>query len=166
MDPISALEQKFNDGILEVRVPVKYPTDVPIVYLKKEILLAVLSFLKNETGLEYDFLSDITATDETVEPRFEIVYQLFSTTRHERLRIKVRLRDGEEIPTATSVWPAANWLEREVWDLFGVRFTGHPDLRRILMDYRWQGHPLRKDYPLKGYQIFPTPAPIDPELLK
>jgi NADH/F420H2 dehydrogenase subunit C len=163
---LSVLKQKVGEGILEIQMPEDFNIEVPILFIKKESLLDVLTLLKNGVDFKYDFLSDLTATDETEEPRFEIVYQLFSTVLHLRIRLKVRLRGGEEIMTATSLWPAANWAEREVWDLFGVRFTGHPDLRRILMDYRWQGHPLRKDYPLKGYQVFSTAAPVDPELLK
>jgi len=78
------------------------------------------------------------------------VYCLYSTTRRHRVRVKVRAADGEAVPSVTGVWPAANWLEREVYDMFGVRFAGHPDLRRILMPEEWQGHPERKDYPLEG----------------
>jgi NADH-quinone oxidoreductase subunit C len=162
----TGLKQKFGDAIEELRMPPEYPTDVPIVFVKKEKIVEVLQFLKSEQGYEYNFLSDITATDEQVEPRFEVVYNLFSTTRHWRIRIKVRARDGEAVPTAVGLWPAANWAEREVYDMFGVKFAGHPDLRRILMDERWQGHPLRKDYPLRGYQVFTDPEPIESKLLE
>ena len=110
--------------------------------------------MKSEPGFEYGFLSDLTATDEEIAPRFEMVYNLFSTRHKWRIRLKVRVREDEEVPTAIPVWPGANWAEREVWDMYGIRFKGHPDLRRILMDERWEGHPLRKDYPLRGYQIF------------
>jgi NADH-quinone oxidoreductase subunit C len=162
---VVGLKARFGNLIEEVRMPHDYPTDVPIVYVRKEAIVGVLSFLRDEPGYEYGFLADLTATDETAEPRFEVVYNLFSPARHWRLRVKVRALDGEAVPTATTVWPAANWAEREVWDMFGVRFEGHPDLRRILMDERWQGHPLRKDYPLRGYQLFTEPQPIDPKLL-
>ena len=83
-------------------------------------------------------------------PRFDVVYCLYSTPLRHRVRVKVRLADGEAVPTAVPVWPAANWLEREVFDMFGIPFRGHPDLRRILMPDDWQGHPQRKDYPLEG----------------
>ncbi len=163
---VATLQQKFGDRIEEVRMPPDYPTDVPIVYVKKEAIIDVLSFMKTDPSFDYNFLSDITATDEEAEPRFEVVYNLFSNAKLWRIRLKVRVRDGEEVPTATGLWKAANWVEREVYDMFGVKFSGHPDLRRILMDYRWVGHPLRKDYPLRGYQIFPDAAPVFKDLLE
>lgn len=162
---VAQLRQKFGEGIEEVRMPIEYPTDVPILFVRGTELIPVLRFMKSEPGFEYGFLSDITATDEMTDPRFEVVYNLFSPTRFQRIRLKVRVKEGAEVPSATAVWPAANWPEREVWDMFGVRFSGHPDLRRILMDERWEGHPLRKDYPLRGYQIFTEPQPVHPELL-
>jgi NADH/F420H2 dehydrogenase subunit C len=161
---VAAVRAKFGAAIEEVRMPGEYPTDVPIIYVRKESVIELLQFLRAEH--EYTFLADITATDEEVEPRFEVVYNLFSTTRHWRIRVKTRVRDGEECPTAIGVWDAANWAEREIWDMYGVKFKGHPDLRRILMDVRWVGHPLRKDYPLRGYQLFTEPEPIDPKLLE
>ncbi len=163
---ISELQAKFGAAIEEVRTPRDYPTEVPILYVKRESIIAVLDYLRTAPGLEYGFLADLTATDEEVEPRFEMVYQLLSHTNMARIRVKVRLRDGEECPTATGLWMAANWPEREVWDMFGVKFTGHPHMRRILMDDRWVGHPLRKDYPLRGYQIFPDSPPPKPEFLE
>jgi len=161
---IESLKAKFGDAIQEVRTPSDYPTDVPIIYVKKASIVDVMSFAKNE--LQYDFLADLTAVDEEIDPRFEVVYNLYSLTRRYRIRFKVRVKEGEELPTIISVWPGANWAEREVWDMFGVKFTGHPDLRRILMDERWVGHPLRKDYPLKGYQMFTTPMEADESLLQ
>jgi NADH-quinone oxidoreductase subunit C len=146
-------------------MPLEYPTDVPILYVKKESVIPLLQFLKADPSCAYEFLSDITATDEEVEPRFEVVYNLYAPSKRTRIRVKTRVRDGESCPTATSLWPAANWAEREIWDMFGVKFAGHPDLRRILMDERWQGHPLRKDYPLRGYQVFTEPMQARPELL-
>jgi NADH-quinone oxidoreductase subunit C len=163
---VSALKERFPSAIEEVRMPMEYPTDVPIVYVKKENLAEVLTFVKSEPGFEYNFLADYTASDEGGEFRFELIINLFSANRHWRIRFKTRLKEGEECPTLISVWPGANWAEREIWDMFGVKFTNHPDLRRILMDQRWEGHPLRKDYPLRGYQVFTTPEPIDPKLLE
>jgi NADH-quinone oxidoreductase subunit C len=152
-------------GRSKVLFPREHATDVPIIFVKASAICDVLGFLKADSELDYGFLADLTATDEQEEPRFHVVYNLLSRRTMSRIRIKVRVSEGESVPTAIGIWPAANWAEREVWDMFGIRFEGHPDLRRILMDVRWQGHPLRKDYPLRGYQFFPTPEPIDPSLL-
>lgn len=169
----SALQAKFGSTIEAVRLPSEYPTDVPIVYVTKEVLVEILAYLKEEPGFEYSFLADITATDEMDDPdfqakgrRFEVVYQLFSPVHHWRIRVKVGVAEGEAVPTAVSIWKGADWAEREVYDMFGVPFKDHPDLRRILMDQRWVGHPLRKDYPLRGYQIFTDPDPVHPNLLE
>ncbi len=167
---IAELKSRFTSMVEEVRIPGEYSTDVPIFYVKKEGILDVLQYLKTVSGSGYEFLSDITATDEMggeeKTHRFEVVYQLFSHQRKSRIRVKVRVKENEEVPTAVHLWNAANWAEREVWDMFGIRFSGHPNMRRILMDSRWKGHPLRKDYPLRGYQIFPTPEEPDPKLLE
>lgn len=164
------LVEKFKGVIEEVRLPPVHPTDVPIVYVKKESIVEVIRFLKEETGFEYNFLADITATDEMeaepAQPRFEVVYNLFSHAHFWRIRVKTRVSAEEQVPTLVSVWKGANWAEREVYDMYGVKFKGHPDLRRILMDNRWEGHPLRKDYPLRGYQIFTEAEPVDPKLLE
>jgi len=99
----------------------------------------------------FDFLNDLTATDWPPRAeRFDVIYCLTAIRRAERLRVKVRLADGQPVASVTPIWPGANWLEREVFDMFGIRFDGHPDLRRILMPDEWQGHPQRKDYPLEG----------------
>jgi NADH/F420H2 dehydrogenase subunit C len=160
------LKEKFGSAIEEIRWPGDSATDVPIVYVSKTKVIDVLRFMKEAEGFDYAFLSDLTATDEEVEPRFEVVYNITSFSSGSRIRVKTRVRDGEPAPTLTGVWEGANWAEREVWDMFGIRFEGHPDLRRILMDERWEGHPLRKDYPLRGYQLFPDPMPINVDLLK
>ena len=105
----------------------------------------------------FDFLADICGADRGVEeePRFEVNYHLFSTTKHHRLRLKVLLNEEDtHVPTVTGVWRTANWHERETFDLFGVIFDGHPDLRRILLPDDWQGHALRKDFPLRGYEPY------------
>jgi NADH-quinone oxidoreductase subunit C len=115
--------------------------------VKKETLIEVCQFLKSEEGGAYVFLTDETAVDYPKrEKRFEINYQLYSFKLNQRLRLKVLAAEGEAVPSVTSVWPAANWLEREVYDMFGVLYDGHPDLRRILLPEEWTGHPLRKDY--------------------
>ena len=121
------------------------------VLITPDALLEVAAFLKDSDDGSFDYCSDLTATDwPPREKRFDVLYCLYSTRLRQRVRIKVQAGDGEPVPSVTGLWPAANWLEREVWDMFGVDFTGHPDLRRILMPDGWQGHPQRKDYPLEG----------------
>jgi NADH-quinone oxidoreductase subunit C len=114
----------------------------------------VLELLKSAPDLAFNFLSDITGVDRfPVEPRFELNYHLVSLLQRTVLRIRVRVHGADPVvPTVTTIWPGANWHEREIFDLFGVRFEGHPDLRRILMPEDWEGHPLRKDYPVEGYR--------------
>jgi len=114
---------------------------------------SVCGFLKYDQGFQR--LSTVTAVDRYPnEPRFEVVYHLHSVERNERVRLKCRVR-GEDpvIDSVTSVWRGANWYEREVFDLFGIRFMNHPDLRRIMMPEDWEGHPLRKDYPITGSRV-------------
>lgn len=163
---IEIVRERFKGAIEEVQMPGTHACEVPIIYVKKESLQDLLSFCKSEPGFEYQFLADLTASDEGGDPRFEVIFNLFSMNKHWRIRIKTRVREDEEVPTSIGVWPGANWAEREIWDMFGIKFTGHPDLRRILLDERWTGHPLRKDYPLRGYQVFVTPEPINPKLLE
>ncbi|HEV2178581.1 MAG TPA: NADH-quinone oxidoreductase subunit C [Terriglobia bacterium] len=119
----------------------------PYLTVAKESLVAVCEFLKSDEGGGYTFLTDETAVDYPKrEKRFEIIYILYSFKRNDRVRLKVLAADGERIPSVVGVWPVANWLEREVFDMFGIPFDGHPDLRRILLPEEWVGHPLRKDY--------------------
>jgi NADH-quinone oxidoreductase subunit C len=117
-------------------------------------LVSVMRCLRDAPGLEFDMLMDVTCVDWLgQEPRFEMVYHLYSLARNHRLRVKARV--GGEPPVVASLvplWPSANWMEREVWDLYGVRFDGHPDLRRLLLYEEFEGHPLRKDYPKERRQ--------------
>jgi len=124
------------------------------VVIPGEHLLRAAEFLASEPSLRFSFLSDITTVDRfPLEPRFEVNYHLVSLDRRERLRLKVRLGGSDPmVHSVIPVWPTANWHERENFDLFGIRFEGHPDLRRILMPDDWEGHPLRKDYPVEGYR--------------
>jgi NADH-quinone oxidoreductase subunit C len=125
-------------------------------------LIDVAVYLRDTGGARFDYLSDVTASDWPPRAkRFDVVYCLFSTSLQHRVRLKIRAGDGDPVPSVTGVWPAANWLEREVWDLFGVNFTGHPDRRRILMPDEWQGHPQRKDYPLEGPGELLMENPLD-----
>lgn len=118
-------------------------------------IVDVCAFLKQSHG--FDMLADICGADRgpEEEPRFEVNYHLFSTTHHSRLRLKVLLsEDGPNVPTVTGLWKTANWHERETYDLMGVIFDGHPDLRRILLPSDFDGHALRKDYPLRGFEPY------------
>jgi len=111
----------------------------------------VAAHLRDAPEAGFDLCCDLTATDWPARAdRFDVVYMLYSTRLRHRVRLKVRVGEGGSVPSVVPIWPAANWLEREVFDLFGIRFDGHPDLRRILMPDDWQGHPQRKDYPLEG----------------
>ena len=123
----------------------------------REHIVDACSFLKTTPGLNFDLLTDLCGFDRgpEEEPRFEVNYHLFSTTRYHRLRLKVVLNEEDaRVQTVTGVWRTANWHERETYDLFGVIFVGHPDLRRILLPEDWQGHALRKDFPLRGYEPY------------
>jgi NADH/F420H2 dehydrogenase subunit C len=120
--------------------------------IKKEYLIDSLKLLRDHSSSQFKVLVDITAVDYPArEKRFEVVYQLLSVRYSERLRLKVLVDAFEGVPTVTEVYAAGNWFEREVWDLFGVYFENHPDLRRLMTDYGFEGHPMRKDFPLTGY---------------
>lgn len=127
----------------------KLGLDSPVV--PKERLLSVLKAAKSTPELAFDFLQDLTATDHPTSGTLRVVYSLYSYRHRHQLWLKVELeRNRPVVASATSVWAAANWLEREVFDLFGVTFEGHPDLRRILLPTDWAGHPLRRDYMEQG----------------
>jgi len=149
---VEAVRSKFPQAIVET---VEFRGEQTIV-LMPENLVEVCMYLKK--NLQYDFLETVTAVDwpERV-PRFDIVYQLLSIQHQSFVRLKIRVGQHREehpsVPTVTSVWVGANWYEREIYDLFGIIFTGHPDLRRILMPADWTTYPLRKDYPLSGFDL-------------
>jgi NADH-quinone oxidoreductase subunit C len=126
-------------------------------------ILAVARHLRDAADARFDYLSDLTATDwpPRTEARFDVVYCLYSTRHRHRVRVKVKVSDQDPLASVTAIWPAANWLEREVWDMFGVNFVGHPDRRRILMPDDWQGFPQRKDYPLEGPGELLMENPLD-----
>jgi len=146
--PLKVLQEKFPQSVLEV----SFHAGEATALLKKETLLEVCRHLKEDPALRMDFLSNLCGVDfPDREQRFEVVYHLFSLSKRHRINLKVRAADGEPVPTVTGLWRTANWHEREAFDLFGIPFEGHPDLRRILLTDEWQGHPLRKEYPVKGY---------------
>lgn len=122
------------------------------IMVQPDQILDTLKFLKNDARCLFDCFIDITAVDyPESSSRFEVVYHLLSPRQNLRIRIKVQTDEETPIPSAVDMYPAANWFEREVFDLYGVLFSGHPDLRRILTDYGFQGHPMRKDFPLTGF---------------
>ena len=132
----------------------KFDRNELTIWLDRIALRDACLTLKNSPQLQYNALADITCVDwYPRQPRFEIVYQLFSIPNKKYLRLKVKLSgDDASVDSLTPIWPGANFFEREVFDLFGVRFDGHPDLTRIMMPENWEGHPLRKDYPVEGYR--------------
>jgi NADH-quinone oxidoreductase subunit C len=146
-EKLKAWDSRAVAGLMEFR------GEVTLVVLR-EHLLAVVEYMAKEPSLGFSFLSDITVVDKfPLEPRFEVNYQFLSLERKERIRIKVRLGGKDpSIASVTPLFPTANWHERESFDLFGIRFEGHPDLKRILMPDDWQGYPLRKDYPTEGFR--------------
>jgi NADH-quinone oxidoreductase subunit C len=124
------------------------------IYVERTALREACTTLRNDAALQYDSLSDITCVDWLpATPRFEVIYHLFSTVTKKRVRLKVRLQEADaSLDSLTPIWPGADFFEREVFDLFGVRFDQHPNLKRIMMPDNWEGHPLRKDYPVEGYR--------------
>ncbi len=119
----------------------------------KDMLIKFMEFIKENEELAFNLISDITAIDyQYRNPRFVMVYHIFSIKNSERIRIKLPVGEGESVQSVTSIWKGAEWLEREVYDMFGISFEGHPDLRRILMNEDFKYHPLRKDFPLQGIE--------------
>ncbi len=146
---VAALQQQFGEAVQDV-VEFRGQTTAQVA---RDQIIDILRFLKESGDLDYNWLATLTAVDDwPEEPRYAVLYQLYSMRFGAYLRLKVRVH-GEDpvLPTATGVFRNADWHERELWDMFGLKFTGHPDLRRLLMPEDWAGHPLRKDYPL-GYE--------------
>src|SRR5689334_3892518 len=151
---VAFLRERFADALVDVSERLGETT----IIVRPDAIVEVCRALRDDSALQYNFLSTITAVDWLErEPRFDVVYHLMSLSTGALVRLKIQVGDDDEpqpeAPSVTSVWPAANWYEREVFDLFGIRFAGHPDLRRIEMPDDWVGHPLRKDYPLTGIQL-------------
>jgi NADH-quinone oxidoreductase subunit C len=143
-----AARSVLGDALLEVKEQVGEIT----LTVRRESVVEVLRALRDAPGLEYQQLMEIAGVDypDRAE-RFEVVYHLLSLTKNRRIRVKVSTDEATPVPTVTGLWPVADWLEREVFDLYGVGFAGHPDLRRILTDYGFEGYPFRKDFPLTGH---------------
>jgi NADH-quinone oxidoreductase subunit C len=152
---VEHLRQRFADRIVESH---DHRGDHTVV-VDRAALVEVLRHCRDEPALAFEVLMDLTAVDYSRfrgredDPRFEVVYHLTSIAHNHRLRVKVRVEEDDAVvPSAVPLWPIANWLEREVWDMFGIRFDGHPDPRRLLLYEEFVGHPLRKDYPINRRQ--------------
>lgn len=148
---VARLRERFGDAIIGM-VTFRGETTVLV---DRASVVDVCAFLRHEPGLGYNFLSAIQCCDWLGhEPRFEVSYHLLCMERRERLRVKVGVPEFDlTVPTMTAVWSTANWFEREIYDMFGITFAGHPDLRRILMPDDWEGHPLRRDEPIGGEEV-------------
>lgn len=152
LDPAATLQEALPDSLLDVH---EYAGETTLI-VKPADIVKVARFMRDTNGLIYNYLSDISSVDYYPDynrpGRFGVCYHLYSMLYNRRIRLKVFLQEDEPVvPTVTVVWAAANWLEREIYDLMGIVFEGHPDLRRVLMPDDWNGHPLRRDYPL-GYE--------------
>ena len=153
MNLAERLKQKFPNIVLE-NFDMK---GIPAAVVRKDGIKNVAAAVKTDPEFQFNVLMDLTAVDylfwEEKECRFEVIYNFYSTAKNERLILKAPVPESEaEIDSVASLWPAANWFEREVWDLFGIHFKGHPNLKRIMMYEEFQGHPLRKDYPYNKRQ--------------
>ena len=152
---ITALQAAVPDGVTQLSY---YVGDWTVIVPAARLL----DVARHLHAAGFNHCSDVTASDWPQRPqRFDVVYALYSVPNRQRVRLKVRAADGDPVASVVGVWPSANWLEREVYDLFGVNFVGHPDLRRILMPEDWQGHPQRKDYPLEGPGELLMESPLD-----
>ena len=148
---VRRLRERFGDAIIGM-VTFRGETTVLV---ERTVIVDVCAFLRHDPELRYNFLSAIQCCDWLGhEPRFEVSYHLLSMERHDRLRVKIGVPETDlVVPSMTAVWKTANWFEREIYDMFGITFTGHPDLRRILMPDDWEGHPLRRDEPIGGEEV-------------
>lgn len=163
---VTKLKEKFPGDFVEVN---EFRGEWTAV-IRTESIVDLCRFLRDDPDCQFNFLSDLCGVDRlnlNQTPRFEVVYHLFSLKFYHRLCLKVSIEETRAVPSVTGVWSAANWHEREVFDMFGLKFTGHPDLRRILMPDDWVGHPLRKDFPLT-YEApkFSHNKDLPPEIVK
>ena len=150
--PDDGVIEAANAALGEALLETKQAVDEITLTVRRESVADVLRTLRDTPGLEYQQLMEMAGVDYPDRPeRFEVVYQLLSLTKNRRLRVKVATDEAHPVPSVTSVWPVAGWLEREVYDMYGITFAGNPDLRRILTDYGFEGYPQRKDFPLTGH---------------
>ena len=144
----------WNPNVIEEVIEFRGETTI---VLPRKVLRSVAERCRDSADLQFNLLTDATCLDRfPVEPRFELNYHLVSIPLKQRVRLRVRLASSDPVlDSLVPVWPGADWLEREIFDLFGIRFTGHPDLRRILLPDDWEGHPLRRDFPVEGFRDVP-----------
>ena len=149
---LERIKEKFLDDVYQIY---EFRGDL-VAVVNKEIIRDLAEFLKIDPGLDFNLLIDLTAVDYLWQgriPRFDVVYHFHSLAKNHRVRVKAGVDEKDaEIDSLTSLWPIADWFEREVWDMFGIKFKGHPNLKRILMYQEFEGHPLRKDYPYNKRQ--------------
>ena len=152
LQEIESVAESIRDGIGAIVKDLSIVKDQLVAIVEKEDIAKLLVFLRDDVNCQFKQLMDICGVDYPERPqRFEVVYNLLSLVHNNRVTVKVMLDDNSSIPSVSKVFSSADWWEREIWDLFGIFFSGHPDLRRILTDYGFDGHPLRKDFPLTGY---------------
>ena len=157
-DIIATLTPLVPNASLEAAPSIDFAT----IYVPADRLVETCRALRDADALRFTAIIEITAADYLPrDPRFEVVYHLLSIPRRARLRLKVRVPEGASLPTVQGVWKGAGWPEREVWDMFGIVFDGHPDLRRLLMPEDWEGHPARKDYPVQIRKSAQTYEPLE-----
>ena len=152
MTDLAALGQKLNDALPGALTSHAVANNELTIEVELGAIVRTMSFLRDDPSCEFKILVDLCGVDYPKrEKRFDVVYHLLSLTKNQRLRLRVKAAEDEAVPSVVAVYPAANWFEREAFDMYGIAFADHPDLRRMLTDYGFSGHPLRKDFPLTGY---------------
>lgn len=149
---VKKLRSSFGSNLISVTT-FNNREDEITVKIKNDNIKEIMQYLRHDAELNFVYLSDVCVVDnqdKNGEYRFDVVYHLFSINKRHRLRVKVSIREGERIESVTKIWKTADWHEREAYDLMGIIFSGHPNLKRILLPENWKGHPLRKEYPLEG----------------
>jgi NADH-quinone oxidoreductase subunit C len=158
----SAILEILQSAVPGAAYEVGQSVDMPTIYAPADTLVATCGTLRDHPSCQFNVLVEVTAADYLPrEPRFEVVYHLLSVPKRQRLRVKVRVGVNGSVPTVQSIWRGAGWPEREVWDMFGIVFDNHGDLRRLLMPEDWEGHPARKDYPVQIRKAAQTYEPLE-----
>ena len=152
LDSLDEIRSNLESASIEIDPEIEIARGELTVSVSRGELTSLLRYLHDDTKMQFWCLIDICGVDyPSRENRFDVVYHLLSPTQNARIRVKVATNETDPLPSATEIWPGADWFERECWDMYGILFTGHPDLRRILTDYGFDGHPQRKDFPLTGF---------------